>query len=403
MFGRRDKSDVRPIPIPLGQRWRSSRYRLLPVAIFGVAVVLAFRMLGNHSSQAGAVMGIARGRVFQVSAAYMGRIRNIPVRLFDRVSRDQVVAVVGDDLLAAQIATVSGEISRLRAEYERERGVLIADVANRRSEWVAESRAFLGDVVQLKVKMLDLITAIDEDRALLKGLTLEMGNAARLVREKALAAIELERTKAAHDALVAKIRRNEQAFEDLEAERKAAEARTRDYRNHTPVLPSEKLDLEHLRKAIEVQEGLIRELETQRSEMVLRAPFDGIVIEVQPRAGDAVMRRPGEGILRREGEVVASGEPILAIAETSPSEVIAYAGEHQMQDLTVGTVVQIRTRTRPAHTGSSRAVAVAPTVERLPERLWANPQVPAWGRPFLVSIPPGMELSPGELVLVRWR
>ena len=379
------------------------RYRLLPLLIFGGAIVLAVWLWGRHAEQSGSVVGIARGRVVQVSATYDGRIGSILVRLSDRVSKGQVVALMDDTLLVAQISTISGEIDRLRAEYEQERSILHADVANRRAEWVAEHRVFAGDVVELKIKMLELRTVLEEDRALVKGLALEMTNASRLVSDKALPAIELERAKTAHGALAAKIRVNEGLLERLEAERKAAQDRTGNYARHTPLLPSQETALEHLRKAVRVQERLIQELEAQRAEAILRAPFDGIVIEVQPSAGDAVMRRPGEGVLRRVGEVVAPGEPILAIAETSPSEVIAYAGEHQMNDLRAGAVVEISTRTRPLQMGRSRAVAVAPTVERLPERLWANPQLPTWGRPFLVSIPPGMKLSPGELVWVRWR
>ena len=81
MVNRRDKSDLRPIPIRLSHRWRSIRYQLLPVVVFGVAAVLGFRLLGQRAEQPGSVVGIARGRVFQVSAAYAGRIRNMPVRL----------------------------------------------------------------------------------------------------------------------------------------------------------------------------------------------------------------------------------------------------------------------------------------------------------------------------------
>jgi len=37
----------------------------------------------------------------------------------------------------------------------------------------------------------------------------------------------------------------------------------------------------------------------------------------------------------------------------------------------------------------------------MPERLWVNPNIPEWGRPILIKIPPGLELVPGELVGVR--
>jgi len=392
-----------PIPSPWSRRWRSIRFRLLPLLVFGGATALTVWLLGRRASQGAAVVGIARGRIFQVSATYAGRIRSIPVRLFDRVSRGQVVAVMDDDWLAAQIATISEEINRLRAEYEQDRAALQADLANRRAEWQAEHRAFVGDVLQLKVRILELEAALEEDRALLEGLALEVTSASRLVNDRALAAIELERARAAHGALAAKVHVNEDALSQLEAERSAAEKLAAGYAHHRPVSPCPEIALRHLRKAVRVQEGLIRELEAQRSETVLRAPFDGIVIEIQQNAGDVVLRRPGEGVLRRAGEVVAAGEPILAIAETAPSEVIAYASEHQMSDLREGAVVEIGTRTHPRRTARSRTVAVAPTVERLPERLWTNAQVPMWGRPFRVSIPPGMKLSPGELVWVRRR
>jgi hypothetical protein len=37
----------------------------------------------------------------------------------------------------------------------------------------------------------------------------------------------------------------------------------------------------------------------------------------------------------------------------------------------------------------------------MPERLWRNPNLPQYGLPVLIKIPPGMELVPGELVGVR--
>jgi multidrug resistance efflux pump len=363
---------------------------------------LAIWLLRHHRWQSSSVVGIARGRVYQISATYAGRIRSIPVRLFDRVSKGQVVAVMDDGLLTAQIATISAEMERLKAEYEKGRSILHGDVKDRWSEWAAERRAFTNDVVQLTVSILELNTVLETDRALLKGLELEVQNASKLVKDNAIPAIELDRAKAAQKSLAAKIRENESLLKQSEAERKTAQERREDFTRHEPVLPSREIDLAHLGKAIEVQEGLIQELRVQRAEMVLRAPFDGVVIEIQPRAREAALRRPGDGVLRRPGEVVTPGEPILAITELRPSEIVAYVGEDQLLDLREGALLEIRTRTRPVRTGRSRALAVAPTVERLPERLWMN-QVPAWGRPLLVSIPPGMVLSPGELVWVRPR
>lgn len=393
----------RPIPISRSQHWRRVRRRTFPLLVFGSMLALTLWLWSHHPSQSSSVVGVARGRVSQVSAAHAGRIESIPVRLFDRVSKGQVVAVMDDELLVAEILTISAEIERLQAEYKQARSVLSADVENRRSRWEAERRAFANDVAQLTVDILELKTTLAADRALLRGLALEVKNASKLVDDNALPAIELDRAKVAYESLAAKIREDENLLKRLEAEEKTSQEREEDFARHIPVSPSEAIDLDHLRKAIKVQEGLIAELEAQRAETVLRAPFDGVVTEIQPTGGNADLRRPGEGVLRRAGEVVAPGEPILAVAEIQASEIVAYASEHQMAELREGALMEIKTRTRPFRIGRSRAVAVAPTVERIPQQLWPNPRVPMWGRPFLVGIPPGMKLSPGELVWVRRR
>jgi hypothetical protein len=37
----------------------------------------------------------------------------------------------------------------------------------------------------------------------------------------------------------------------------------------------------------------------------------------------------------------------------------------------------------------------------MPQRLWRNPNIPQWGRPVLIDIPPGLSLVPGEVVGIR--
>ncbi len=46
-------------------------------------------------------------------------------------------------------------------------------------------------------------------------------------------------------------------------------------------------------------------------------------------------------------------------------------------------------------------IYIGPTVEQLPARLWQNPNVPQWGRPFLIEAPDDMELTVGEAVGIR--
>ncbi len=108
--------------------------------------------------------------------------------------------------------------------------------------------------------------------------------------------------------------------------------------------------------------------------------------------------------MRREGEVILAGEPVLAIAEASPSEIIAYANQAQIGQIQKGMEVTLIKKPTPPTKGRidlSRIVHVGATMERKPERLWQNPNIAEWGLPILIAIPRNWELVSGELVGIR--
>jgi hypothetical protein len=113
------------------------------------------------------------------------------------------------------------------------------------------------------------------------------------------------------------------------------------------------------------------------------------------------VRRPGEDVLRRPGEFVLAGDPILVVAEKEPTEIIAYIGQEQLAKVKETMVVQIVKSTEPAQIASSQVVSLSPTMELMPQRLWRNPNIAQWGRPILIKIPPGLKLLPGETVGIR--
>ena len=138
-----------------------------------------------------------------------------------------------------------------------------------------------------------------------------------------------------------------------------------------------------------------------RKAVELKSPIEGVIIPIPVQENDALHQRPGEQVMRRVGEVVAAGDPILAVAQKEPTEIVAYVSEQQLgmleQDMTV-ELVKIRT---PAQIAESQIASISPTMELMPQRLWRNPNVPQWGRPVLINIPPGLSLVPGEVVGIR--
>ncbi len=106
-------------------------------------------------------------------------------------------------------------------------------------------------------------------------------------------------------------------------------------------------------------------------------------------------------VLRRPGEVVLAGDSILSIAQSKPTEIIAYARREQLGLIREGMPVQLVKNTEPAQIASSQITHLGPIMEVMPQRLWKAPDIPEWGRPMLITIPPGLKLMPGELVGIR--
>jgi len=180
-----------------------------------------------------------------------------------------------------------------------------------------------------------------------------------------------------------------------------------EYRKFQPYNPSVESALDVIRKEMKVQEqmmeGVIAQLEAlkARESVELKAPFDGVVVSIAVRTNEAIALRPGEKIVRRQGEVVTAGDPVVAIAEAQPAEVIAYTSERILGRVHEKMPVELVKDREKAQIARSEVVSVGPTVELVPQRLWRNPNVPQWGRPVRVKIPPGLQLLPGEVVGVR--
>ncbi|MGE5293368.1 MAG: HlyD family efflux transporter periplasmic adaptor subunit, partial [Solirubrobacterales bacterium] len=149
--------------------------------------------------------------------------------------------------------------------------------------------------------------------------------------------------------------------------------------------------------------GLQTQIEAfkSRTAVELKSPIDGVIIPISGKANEALLKRQGEETIRRAGEVVAAGDPILAVAQTEPTEIIAYASEQQVGLLEQDMTVELVKMRYPAQIARSRILSIGPTIEPLPQRLWRSPTVPQWGRPVVIEIPRGLAVIPGELIGIR--
>ncbi len=358
---------------------------VIPLLIWLVAVAGVVGLFQNRW-QRFEIVGMAQGQARIISPTTTGTIKIVPVLLFEHVNKWDTLAVLDDELLGAELATAAAEIERLRAQLNATHNQLTVEAARIETNWVASARRFSVDAEQLRLDILQTKTVLETDRIMLQDLELDVKISKDLLAKDAVTPYDLQKAQTAYDALAKKIQENELLLTQYKQYLAKAEQRRAEFAQNQPVIASLDSALEPVRKAITVQEKRIEEIATRREALVLKAPFDGIVSQIQARAGETVL----------------AGAPILTIAEAAPTEIIAYANEAQAGQIRENMQVELVKNTPPAQIAKSAQIMhVGPTIEPIPLRLLRNPNIPQWGRPFLVKIPPGFELTPGELVGIR--
>ncbi|HUU17517.1 MAG TPA: HlyD family efflux transporter periplasmic adaptor subunit [Sedimentisphaerales bacterium] len=376
------------------------RRHLLPILVW-LSVVACVVGLFTRRSRRFEVLGIAQGQVRQIAANCTGRLKSVPVQLFEQVSLGQPVAVVDTIVdneqprtrLQAQLSVILAEIEHLTAQLVPTQDDLLAEKNDRETNRLSDGRRFSVDVENARLEILRLRAQIETDKIMLEDLALEVQTVQELLAQEAVAPYELQKANVQYETLAKKIEENEQLLEQAKAALKQTQQRWDEYARYKPHHPSVEDALDVIRKAIKIQERRMDELLVQiealvpREALKLTAPIDGVVSQIQ--------RWPGEAVL--------AGEPILTIAEVKPTEIIAYAVEDQVNQIQKGMVVELVKKSEPEkiEIARSQIIYIGPIVEQLPARLWRNPNVPEWGRPFLVKAPPQMKLIIGEVVGIR--
>jgi len=399
---------------PTGYLSRLRRH-IIPFLVWLSAVACVVGLF-TRRSQRFEVLGIAQGQIRQIAVTCTGRLKSVPVSLFELVEVGQTLAVVDTVLdneqlleaeLKSQLAATTAEIEHLVAQLVPTHETLLASEADREINRAAEMRRFLIDVEQTRLQILSLRSQIASDRIILEDLAMETKIVRDLLEQDAAAPYELEKAQVQYNALAKKIEEDEHLLEQAKSDLEQAQQRYDEYARKHLFHPSVDNALDVIRKEIGVQErlmdGLLSQLEALKSReaLELKSPFDGVVVGMQANANEVALRRPGENVLRRPGEVVTAGDPIFAVAETEPSEIVAYVSEAQLGQVREKMPVELIKNTQPAQIAWSEVIFVGPTAELMPERLWRNIAIPQWGRPIIVNIPEGLELVPGEIVGIR--
>jgi multidrug resistance efflux pump len=309
--------------------------------------------------------------------------------------------------LRSQLAAAGAEAERFSAQLVPTEEKLRADAANMQMNQKDNWRRFEMDVDSARLRILDVQATLAAERVNLDELAVQVKINQKLLEEEAIVPFELEKITVRYESAAKRVQENEQRLKEAKTVLTQTQQRRDEFATHEVPEQSEDAALEAIRKQIVVQEEIMKGLLEQlaawktRRAVELKSPIDGIIIPIHGQRNDTLLQRPGEEILRRPGEVVRAGDPILAVAEAEPTEVVAYVNEQQLGRLKKGMPVElVKTRT-PPQIAASQIADLGPTIELMPQRLWRNPNLPQWGLPVLIRIPSRLDLIPGEVVGVR--
>jgi multidrug resistance efflux pump len=364
-------------------RWRHHR---ASIGVWLAAVAMVSWLL-VHRTQRIDVMGLARGELRPIAALTNGRVMMLPVRLFQQVTQGETLVVLEDDRIQAQLATAAAEAARLRAEVVATESRLAAEAQEHEAAELADARRFAINVEQTRIRELELSTALKTDRIKLEFLRLQQSMFGQANGSGATSELRFRSAETDSSAMEKKIEEDEKTLAQLQLDLQNVRRRHEEFVRRQSIPLSIDTALEPLRAAVSVQQRKIEELSLDRSMLVLRSPMDGVVSEV----------------LRRVGEAVTTGQPILTVAASQPAEVVAYLTAAQRSQVQMGMPVEVELAYRggPRSVASSTVIGIGPVAEQLPVRLWQNPTLPEWGWPITIAVSPELKVLSGELVGVR--
>ena len=374
------------------------RTSILPILVWIVAVV-GIVVLFNHRTQRFQMTGLALAKTYDVSTTVAGTLKEVNARLFEPVTKGTVIAILDDQLIRERRATVEAEIDRLNAEINSIINRMEVEAYNRQAENVINYRRFSADIERARLRILELTAVIEPDRIMLADLVAEIQIEKNLFEKGAVATeYSLSRAQARYDTLKKKIEKNEQLLEQAKLDLTSTYERRDEVAAALPKNPSTDVEIEVVRKAITIQEHLIMEILAESKALIIKAPVDGLVSSIMFDPDQTVL--PGQ-IKLTPGQTILPGQIILTIAEQSPDQIVAYAGEEHLDSLKKGMRVELITEAPEPRIDHSQVTYVGPVIEELPIRLRRHPDIIEWGRPFIVQKPPQLKLVPGQTVGIR--
>lgn len=360
-----DQRPLPTIPTPPAQRWREVRLLYLPRTVFVVGV-LTVAFLWSRWVTPATMVGEAVIAQAEVRSSQAGMLLGLKVIEFQKVQANEVVghvAPVDPKVLEATLAVIRAEVGMLTTT--------LAGATDRQRVALEYERL-----------QLDWMSARVEQAGLRGRLQLAESELARmepLHRNGLITDENYEQYKTNRNMLAEQVTTQSQLVAKLEPSLKLL----------APAAGSENMLTTDsaLTAAIKVQDAKLKLAEQQLTPVPLVSPIAGVVSLV----------------LRRTGEAVVAGEPILRITAAQPDRITGYVRQPMSFEPKVGMVVEVRTRGHLRKSAQSKITNVAAAMEPLTPTMISAMHlpptpVPEPGLKIEVALPASLGLRPGEFV-----
>lgn len=372
-----------PIPTPLPQRIADFKQRRLPLLVW-LAAALSCALLMTGRAYRFQYIGLAQALSYEVSASTTGQLESVFVDLYDEVETGDVLIRLDDAEVAARLERSLATIQQLSAELDAAKAT--APQARGRADQTDILRRFQTNEEERRLAALELRVTVESGEIEGERLKIETQRSAALLETGLIGQAQYDNTRLLRDEVERRNEENKILLAQTEQEALAAQARRREFEQGLPTLAGEEPLLRPLREAITVESQRLEEIRARREALVLRSPVAGQVSQV----------------LCRQGQTVVPGEPILTIAERGVKEIITFLAEADDRVVQRQTGVRVASLKRPGRVAESYVVRLGPGLEMLPERLWRDPGIPAYGRAVVIAANPALNLTPGELLHVEF-
>lgn len=338
------KKPSSPIHRPFAHRWRDIRLRYIPLIVYltGICVV---GWLWNTHWMPGTFSGEVQAAAANVASPQDGQLVSLSVSQFDRVRKGQVLGKVSlpPELVDASLAAARADLQIMRERLKQDQRRNDQNYQRLLAERMDQKAAL--DLVHFDLRY------VDTD----------------LVRTQKLRS----------DEYIERLRTQVRERNELIAEMD----RALEVMNRTESADGDSQMAAAIDDAINAQEEQL----LQSAETILRSPIDGVVMKVN----------------RREGEYIASGEPLIEISGDQAESILGFVRQPIAFTPKVGDTVVVRSRRGNQRVAAeATVVAVGARLELFsrPLRVRGLGNAQERGLPVLIDVPDELALYPGELV-----